>query len=170
MERFDALSDTAEAFSGEFDEFNDPDTSANDIGSSAELGGAHGDAATYDDLDDAQVINLTGQSDTAMVAGTTENGTAENPAGSGSAGQQIMSVRRDPAATDQIRGLVRSGQSHGAVLASTFHSPRRDGVTNRGSAPLVQTSQTGISLSANMILFFILGCILGVMLVNRLES
>jgi hypothetical protein len=166
--KFTPISDTAVAFSGEFEEFNDPDTSADDIGSGPELGGAHDEVSTYDDLDDDQTINLTGQSETAMVADASAPGTAVNPAGSGSGGQQVSSVQPDPAATDAIATVAHPG-TFGAVLSSIFHSPHA-ALANKSTATLVQTSQTGLSLHANLILFFIVGSFIGVMLVSSFES
>lgn len=167
MERFDALSDSAIAFSGDYDEFNDPDTSPNEIGSGPELGGTDGEVSTYDDLNDEETTNLTGQSDTAMLANAPPQGTATNPAGSGSAGQQVASVAPDPAATDAVHEVSHPGTA-GAVLTSIFKSPSE--TFKKSTATLTQTSQAGISLHGNLVLFFILGIILGVIALNYLES
>lgn len=156
MERFNALADDAIGFTGDYGEFNDPDTSANVIGSGPELGGVSGEVSSYDSLDDDQVINLTGASETPMVADDEPLGSQPNPSGAGSAGPQLLSRVPDPQATDQVQGLVRSGFHMGSVLARVFGAPE----PQRGDPVFVQTSQAGISLHANLVLFFILGVVI----------
>lgn len=162
----DELSDSAEFISGDYEEFNDPDTSANVIGSNAELGGVSTNVKTYDDHTDSDVINLTGMSESPMVATDDDPAGILNPAGSGGAGQQVAALVADPDAANDISDLVRSSNAAGQVVGQAVLAPRP-----APAAPvLVQTSQRGLSLHANLILFFILGATLGVIALSLVEG
>ena len=157
------------AISGEFDEYNDPDTSSDALGDGPALGGDETELSTYSpNLSDADVINFTGQSSTALVATDEEVGTSPNPGGAGSAPQQIKSHDRWPEATAAIAPVAQPGTG-GAVLAQTFAAPTA-AQSNVGTAPLTQTTAKGISLHAGVVLFFILGILGGLIVVNWIEG
>jgi hypothetical protein len=139
----------------------DPYTSSDDLGSTAELGGTQVQTATYDLPDDANVVNLTGMSESPMTPVTTGNGANVN--GSGQAGQQIPSRAAAESWISQVyesvaRGITRQGTTTTTTVQAASTAPAT------GSAPpvLMQSPVAGISLHGNLVLFFIIGVIIAV--------
>jgi hypothetical protein len=155
--------------SGELDEYNDPDTSSEDLGSGPALGGDETELSTYDSLGDDDVTNFTGQSSTALVATDEPVGVSVNPSGGGSAPQQIATQVPDQDLTDDFSAVSSPGTG-GAVLAQTFNAPTATQQAAATNPALTQTSQHGLSTGAQMVLFFILGSLLGLFFVTWLEE
>lgn len=143
------------------DEDYDPYTSSDDLGSNAELGGAAVGTATYDIPDDANVVNLTGMSESPMTPDTEGNGANMN--GSGQAGQQIPSRAPAESWISQVyesvaRGITRQGTTTTTVTQAAAELP----VTSSAPITLVQSPIAGMSLHGNLVLFFIIGVIVAV--------
>lgn len=158
---------------GYSEEDYDPYTSANVIGSNPELGGEVAETATFDlygipinDTTESSIVgsntvNLTGMSESPMTPDT-ENGANIN--GAGSAGQQVFTRNHANSWISQTleslgRGISRQGVS--ATTVSQAGAAQGPSGTSPATPPvLTQTGVAGISLSANLVMFFIVGAII----------
>jgi hypothetical protein len=144
-------------FSGSFEEYNDLDTSSDQIGSGAELGGVSSPVGTPfgSRLTEADTVNLTGMSESPMLFGVMDG---PNVNGSGSAARQLPSRSLNYSATQVSQALQSEANWRGISLATLSSAPRRA----RGPMVLQQSRQSGMSLSGNMALFFFIGALFAV--------
>jgi hypothetical protein len=146
-------------------EFYDPYTSADAIGSNAELGGdsAAVGNSDWENFNDADVVNLTGQTESPMTPSTT----GPNLNGAGTAGQQIpsrhLAQTLSSALHSVMTGLVRQGGTVTAITQAPIPQSPTAPVT------LVQSPVAGISLHGNLVLFFVVGAVVALILFPRFE-
>src|ERR1700678_1762480 len=150
----------------------DPNTSSPDIGSNAEVGGVDVDTNTNElpnvgtgssTLLESNDVNLTGMSESPMTPVTEGNGANVN--GSGQAGQQVSTRPAAESWISQtyesvIKGINRQGTTTTTIAqAGASQSPVASGPSN--PVTLTQTGVNGISLHGNLVLFAVLGIVVG---------
>src|SRR5271163_2948687 len=146
--RYSGVSDGALELSGD-DETLSESTTADDpvVGSGPELGGVPADARTSDgsDLSEADVVNLTGMSESPQVA----EAIGPNINGSGADTQQLPSRTREPGAASLRQALSYAmNEGSGTSLAIASQAPK----SLPGTSTLTQTKETGLSKGAMMVL------------------
>jgi hypothetical protein len=152
-------------------DFSDPNAGSEEIGSNAELGGSEAESSTYDlyglpindttedSIVGTNTVNLTGMSESPMTPVGT-NGANVN--GSGSAGQQIQTRNRAESWISQIYESVAHGITRqGTSVTTASQAPATQGVISSAPVTLVQSSAAGISFHGNLVLFAILGIVIG---------
>jgi len=162
---FDPFSDDALEVTGEYLDASQPEP---DLGSPVELGGQDTEANTLtvaaSPVPGAVTQNLSGQSDSpAVVQGNNEGSIS----GSGSAAGSVNTGPHD-GDTTVLSAMSTLGPSLAeGFLSKTSQSSSSPQTSGAGKVTLIQTSQKGLSLGANMVLFGVLA-VLGFYLVKDL--
>jgi len=161
------VTDDAIGMTGGASDLND-ETTADDpvVGSGPELGGQESTATTYGSngvasgVTDEDTVNLTGMSESPMTA----NASGPNVNGSGAPSAQQVSSRAPSGIGTQIAtsDIVSGISKFGSSIADSLFAPRKS------NAPMVlmQTKQAGLGKWGNLALFFMIGLLIAMVVVD----